>query len=144
MCWTGEGNINEIPLFSSPAAGDYHLKSQAGRWDPNQNQWITDANTSPCIDAGDPNSDWLVELWPHGKRINMGAYGGTAQASMSLSEAGNIADLNNDGLVNYVDLMLFANKWLCQEVLLSEDFGRDGSVDFIDFMIFANQWLWEE
>ncbi len=39
--------------------------------------------TSPCIDAGDPNSDWTGETWPHGGRINMGAYGGTREASMS-------------------------------------------------------------
>jgi parallel beta-helix repeat protein len=32
---------------------------------------------------GDPNSDWTSEIWPHGERINMGAYGGTQEASMS-------------------------------------------------------------
>ena len=44
--------------------------------------------TSPCIDAGDPTADWTGELWPHGGRINMGAYGGTPEASMSLSIVG--------------------------------------------------------
>jgi hypothetical protein len=28
--------------------------------------WITDSLTSPCIDAGDPNSDWTAE--PMAKR----------------------------------------------------------------------------
>ena len=65
--------------------GDYHLKSQAGRWEPYSASWLINDVTSLCIDAGDPNSDWTAELWPHGKRINMGAYGGTPQASMSLS-----------------------------------------------------------
>ena len=42
----------------------------------------------PCfqmigIDAGDPNSLIGDELYPNGNRINMGAYGGTDQASMS-------------------------------------------------------------
>jgi len=108
----GEGNIDIDPLFASPGYwanvndpniavdpndpnavwvdGDYHLKSQAGRWDPNSKSWVKDDVTSPCIDAGDPNSDWSKEPWPHGERINMGAYGGTAEASMSLSEAGKV------------------------------------------------------
>ncbi|NQV32007.1 MAG: LamG domain-containing protein, partial [Phycisphaeraceae bacterium] len=39
--------------------------------------------TSPCIDAGDPDYSVLDETVPNGKRINMGAFGGTAQASLS-------------------------------------------------------------
>lgn len=81
--WPGTGNINADPCFADPNNDDYHLKSQAGRWDPNTNDWVTGANTSPCIDAGDPNSDWTAEPRPHGGRINMGAYGGTNEASMS-------------------------------------------------------------
>ncbi|MBW2561176.1 MAG: right-handed parallel beta-helix repeat-containing protein, partial [Deltaproteobacteria bacterium] len=54
--------------------------------------WAFDSVTSPCIDAGDPNSDWLLEFWPHGMRINMGAYGGTVEASMSLNSDGNVTD----------------------------------------------------
>ena len=42
---------------------------------------------SPCIDVGDPRSDWLTEPRPNGGRINMGAYGGTAQASESIERA---------------------------------------------------------
>jgi hypothetical protein len=49
---------------------------------------VQDDVTSRCIDAADPGADWTAEPWPHGKRLNMGAYGGTAQASMSLSVFG--------------------------------------------------------
>ncbi|GAF67932.1 unnamed protein product, partial [marine sediment metagenome] len=91
----GIGNINSDPCFADPDVNDFHLQSAAGRWDPNTKTWVYDDVNSPCIDAGDPNSHWTAELWPHGKRINMGAFGGTPQASMSLSDAGNIADLNN-------------------------------------------------
>jgi len=63
--------------------GDYHLKSQAGRWDLKGHIWIQDDTTSPCVDAGDPNSDYSKELSPHGNRTNIGAYGNTNQASMS-------------------------------------------------------------
>jgi len=140
----GTGNINCDPLFADANNGDYHLKSEAGRWNPHSESWVIDEVTSSCIDVGDSGSDWTAELWPHGKRINMGAYGGTPQASMSLSDAGNVADVNNNGIVDYIDLMMFTNKWLYKEVLLSEDLDRNGSVNFIDFAIFANNWLWEE
>jgi len=120
--------------------GDYHLKSQVGRWDPHSENWSVDDVTSRCVDAGDPNSDWTAELWPHGKRINMGAYGGTPQASMSLSQAGNIADLNGDDLVDYGDLALFTRHWARQEVLLAADLNRDGLVNFEDFCILVANW----
>ncbi|MHC4569214.1 MAG: MBL fold metallo-hydrolase, partial [Planctomycetota bacterium] len=55
----------------------------AGRWDSNSQTWVQDEVTSPCIDAGDPNSPIGDEPDPNGGIINIGAYGGTWQASMS-------------------------------------------------------------
>jgi len=140
----GQGNIDADPQFVDPGGSDYHLKSQAGRWDLNSQRWVKDAITSPCVDAGGPSSDWTAELWPHGKRINMGAYGGTAQASMSLSGLGNIADLNNDGVVNVKDLRMFVDMWVAQDMPLAEDINRSGLVDLTDFGDLAGNWLWEE
>jgi len=74
----------------------------------------------------------------------MGAFGGTPQASMSLSSVGNVADLNNDRFVDYSDVRLLADKWLCEKVLLSEDINRSGFVDFVDFAFLANEWCWEQ
>jgi len=54
--WEGEGNIDSDPLFVDPPNNDYHL--QVG---------------SPCIDAGNPNSQYND---PDGTRNDMGAYGG--------------------------------------------------------------------
>ena len=79
----GEGNINADPLFADPEDGDYHLKSEAGRWDPDSQSWVMDNVTSPCIDGGDPMSPIGLEPFPNGGIINMGAYGGTPQASKS-------------------------------------------------------------
>ncbi|MBM4030053.1 MAG: hypothetical protein FJ280_32330 [Planctomycetes bacterium] len=79
--WAGEGNLDQDPLFADPDRDDYHLKSQAGRWDPQTKAWVLDGVTSPCLDAGDPASNFSKEPEPNGGRINMGAYGGTAQAS---------------------------------------------------------------
>jgi len=140
--FAGYGNIGEDPCFADSSNDDYHLKSIAGRWDANSESWVQDDVNSPCIDAGDPNSDWTAELWPHGKRINMGAYGDTPQASMSQSDIGNIANLDNDvnDIVNSLDLALLVSKWCYEEFLLAEDLNRDGFVNFDDFAIFGLQW----
>jgi len=42
--------------------GDYHLKSKAGHWNPRTCTWVLDDVTSPCIDAGDPNATFGLEL----------------------------------------------------------------------------------
>ena len=60
--YTGTGNLNLDPLFINAVAGDYHL-----------------GPLSPCIDAGDPASDFSLEPEPDGGRINMGAYGNTPE-----------------------------------------------------------------
>jgi hypothetical protein len=80
----GEGNISEDPLFGDPAGGDYHLFSEGGRYVPEYGLWSFDAVTSPCVDAGDPALDPGAERIPNGGKINMGAFGGTPEASMSL------------------------------------------------------------
>ncbi len=125
---THGGNIDEDPLFADPGywdpngtpddpnddiwvEGDYHLKSQAGRWDPISEGWVIDKVTSPCIDAGDPTSAFGDEPFPHGGRINMGAYGGTAEASKSysggpLSETIIAGDINGDCKVDITDLAI--------------------------------------
>lgn len=90
----GEGNLDQDPLFANPAKKDYHVKSQQGRWDGATSSWVKDAESSPCIDTGSPVDDYSAEPCPNGARINMGAYGNTAQASMSSSTA---ACVNNGG-----------------------------------------------
>jgi hypothetical protein len=80
--WDPNGTLDD-PNDDLWVVGDYHLKSQAGRYDPNSTTWMLDEVTSPCIDAGDPNSDVGDEQEPNGGMINQGAYGGTCQASKS-------------------------------------------------------------
>ncbi len=120
--------------------GDYHLKSEYGRWDPLLERWIFDDVTSLCIDSGHPESDWHDELYPHGKRINMGAFGGTPQASMSSSDAGNIADFDHDDSVGLPDLSAFTDDWLKAQNLLPTDLDRNGRVDINDLAILSNMW----
>lgn len=70
------------PLFADAANGDFHLKSQTGRFVPGSG-WVTDPESSPCIDVGHPADSVGDEPSPNGGRVNLGAYGGTAEASMS-------------------------------------------------------------
>jgi len=140
----GSGNIDIDPCFTSfdtnsdPNLWDFHLQSAYGRWDPNSRSWVTDSNMSLCIDAGDPNSDWSGEPWPNGKRINIGAYGGTNQASKN----GNLADFDINGYINFVDFAGFADKWFAQGSCI-EDLTNNGVVDLADLRTFAENWLWQ-
>ncbi|MHC4517288.1 MAG: right-handed parallel beta-helix repeat-containing protein [Planctomycetota bacterium] len=79
--YAGVGNINQDPLFASTANEDYHLQSTYGRYDPQFSGWVNDGRRSPCVDTGDPTSSATEEPPPNGARINMGAYGGTREAS---------------------------------------------------------------
>jgi len=83
-------SVSVNPLFADAAGGDFHLKSLAGRYSPATGlppevlaAWANDTASSPCIDAGNPASDYASEPIPNGRRVNMGAYGNTEQASRS-------------------------------------------------------------
>jgi len=132
--WAGEGNIDVDPCFADPGYwdangtpedanddfwvdGDYHLRSQAGRWEPSSQTWVQDDVTSPCIDAGNPNSPIGLEPFPNGGRINMGAYGGTKEASKSyfgepLCRTIVAGDINGDCIINFKDFAIMALHWL--------------------------------
>ena len=112
----GQGNIDVTPCFVDPDNNDYHLMSQAGRWDSNNQLWIQDNVTSPCIDAGDPMGPIGWEPFPNGGFVNMGAYGGTPEASKTyfgepVCETIVAGDINGDGQVNRADLEIMALHW---------------------------------
>jgi len=116
----GYWNPNETPGNPNDdfwVEGDYHLKSQAGRWNSVSQTWVQDDITSTCIDAGDPMTPIGWEPFPNGGFVNMGAYGGTNKASKSwfgkpLCESPIAGDVNGDCIVNMQDLALMANHWL--------------------------------
>ncbi len=87
--WVSRNDPKKIVKPDSPDAvwimGDYHLQSSAGRWNPKTGHWVRDTETSPCIDAGDPNMPFGREIFPNGLTIDMGVYGGTVDASKSYS-----------------------------------------------------------
>jgi len=115
--YSGVGNIDLDPLLADRNNGDFRLKSQGGRWDPNSQSWVQDDVTSPCVDAGDPNSPVGYEPFPTGGIVNMGAYGGTPEASKSyfgepVCETVIAGDLNGDCRVDFADLAILLKHWL--------------------------------
>ncbi len=86
MQWPGLGNMNINPLFADGilgSEGDYHLKSEFGRWNSVTGQWETDGVSSPCLSGANPNAWTSIEAYEIMGPLNYGAYGGTLGASLS-------------------------------------------------------------
>ena len=151
------GNIDADPCFADRSNGDYHLKSQAGRWDASEERWTIDEVTSPCIDAGEPMSPIGYEPFPNGAIINMGAYGGTAEASKSyfgepICETIIAGDINGDCAVSFDDFALMALGGTAEasksyfgdppcKIIVAGDINRDCAVNLEDFALMALHWL---
>lgn len=131
--------------------GDFHLMSEGWRWDVDANQWTQDDVTSRCIDAGSPSGllgdepmTLLVDplnMFGINKRIDMGCYGGTGEASMPPYDWALLADLTNDGIVDTKDLAAQVENWLQNDEELSGDLNQDSTINFTDFALFAEDWL---
>ena len=158
--WPGLGNMDADPCFVSAgywydddswADGDYHLKSFGWRWDTMYEEWTFDRVTSRCIDAGnpgspladepltvpdDPNNDWGCNL-----RIDMGAYGGTAEAGIPPYDWAILADLNNDGIVDFYDFACAGPHWRLIGPDQPCDLNRNGDAGLPDLDLFADDWL---
>lgn len=79
-------SISEDPLFADAVADDYHPLSITGRFDPGLGGFTNDTVHSPLIDLGDPTAAVGDETSPNGDRVNIGLYGGTAEASQSRAD----------------------------------------------------------
>ena len=155
--WVDANDPNIIVEPNDPNAvwvdGDYHLKSEGWRWDVQRKVWKWDDVTSRCIDAGNPGSPLGEELlsvpddpnneWGQNLRINMGAYGGTAEASMPPYDWALLGDLTNDGKVDLNDLAAFVDYWLDSGECIPSDLNRNQFVDFVDFALLGQDWFLE-
>lgn len=131
--------------------GDYHLQSEGWRWDVVASDWTWDDVTSRCIDAGNPGcaleaEPVTLDADPRNRcgeniRINMGAYGGTEQASMAPPGWMLLSDLDNSGSVGPADLAVFAGMWRQTGEMLPADVSRDETVDIEDLILLAQDWL---
>ncbi len=102
--------IDADPMFVDAAAGAYHLRP-----------------ISPCVDAGDPASDYSNEPEPNGDRVNMGAYGNTAEATCTPG------DIDGDGEITLDDLVVVYDGLGTHDPALDVD--GDGLVTFADLRI---------
>jgi hypothetical protein len=71
-------SLEADPLFVSNA--DLHLQSTAGHF--TSAGWVADLDTSPFLDRGDPAAPFDAEPTPNGGRLDLGAFGDTAEASL--------------------------------------------------------------
>ena len=107
-----DGADNTLGYFSRSVDGrddDFHLLSQYGSYHgvafapvaggngtgaPTQLTFVgnptLDETTSPLIDRGDASDSFALEPLPNGGYINIGAYGGTQQASISPAKYVNV------------------------------------------------------
>jgi len=134
----GPGNIDADPCFADPSY-----------WD--------DANT-----PGEPNDDFFVvrsfHLLPGSPCADLGDNGavsddndadldGEKRIFADTVDIGadelvtNRLDLNNDGIVDYLELAVMVNEWLTSGQLHA-DFYEDGFIDFADYAELVKQWLW--
>lgn len=86
-------SISANPLFVDTATGDFHLESRRGSY--HNGAWTADAATSPAVDQGRPDTGCQAEPLQNGGRVNLGAYGGTGQASRSIMSKALSADITN-------------------------------------------------
>jgi Leucine-rich repeat (LRR) protein len=75
----GANDVGSAPCFVNADGGDLRLKG-----------------SSPCVDAGNPADDFSMEPEPNGGRINMGTYGGTAQAMPNINPVTYVAPDGGD------------------------------------------------
>jgi parallel beta-helix repeat protein/predicted outer membrane repeat protein len=165
----GTGNITVDPYFVSSGLwdsnpyyntasrwidGDYHLCSTGWRWVARMahgTHWIWDGRTSRCIDAGNA-ADALGEEpvvvpsdptgeWGRNVRINMGAYGGTREASMAPHDWALRADIDNDGIVSLADWLYVGETFRSRTPRQPADLTRNGRVDYEDVTLMADEWL---
>ena len=97
--WTNgvNGCFSTDPLFADSTT--YHEQSSGGYYVNgyfNGGSWINAPGKllSPCINAGNPASDYTQEPDPNGKRINLGAYGNTSVASKDSAAPGTLLMIN--------------------------------------------------
>jgi hypothetical protein len=124
--YPGEGNIYTDPCFANINSNNFHLKPD-----------------SCCIDAGDPNLIFFPPYpYPYGHDID-----GEPRVMNERIDIGTDelfwpkADLNYDGIVNFVDYALLAEDW--QEVNSTRSMDiDDNDVEIDDIFIFSIRWLW--
>jgi len=148
---SGIGNFDADPCFVSAADGDYRLKTEGWRWDDQGKIWTWDSVTSRCVDAGNPGAMMedepvLCIADPYGRigknlRVDIGAYGGTAEGSMPYTGDVLLSDISNDLLVNCVDYAAVVGGQEDEILNIPGDVNRDSYIDWEDVAVICGEWL---
>jgi parallel beta-helix repeat protein len=133
--WSGEGNVDDSPMFVDPVNGDYSLQAD-----------------SPCIDSGSPEyginaSPWLLAYGDMNGRVRVwdGDGDGQAVVDMGAFEYGSssfVADLNADEKVDPLDLFAAQHLWnaAVDPSSVSGDQNGDNRFDAEDLIVVLQAW----
>ncbi|UCG48089.1 MAG: right-handed parallel beta-helix repeat-containing protein [Phycisphaerales bacterium] len=135
----GQGNIDLDPQFVEPG----YWSDANAPWDANYSDYVVGdfhlPPDSPCVNAGDNTSipaavtrDLDGEQRVFAERVDLGADEAVAE----------IADLNGDGVVDFLDLAVLADEWLKNAAGLRADFSENGRVELSDYTHLARWWKW--
>jgi hypothetical protein len=135
--WWGDGsnNIDADPRFVCGRLGDYYLSQTAAGQETN----------SLCLDAG---SDTAVNLGldTFTTRTNQVVDVGTVDMGYHYPIT-NVADINGDWLVDFIDYAILASQWQQAPGIPSADIEPacgDGTVNFLDLCLLVDNWLWKQ
>lgn len=142
-------SISVDPLFANPQAQDFHLRSEAGRYDPLVAQFTTnDMDTSLLVDVGPSSYPYSAEPMPNGGRRNIGLYGNTPFASKGKTNAWLLALTGSaGGRGNGLIPLTWAWGQLSATNRVSLDFSFDNGTNWIrvasNQLVSAETYLWE-
>ncbi len=112
---------------------------------------IVQGSNQPSTSSGSQGSYAIAFKLP--ARAAIGTYNAYVSSTSSNLIASNIAsftlkqpgDFNGDGVIDFNDLIGFANAWIAyynnQAWSTGADLNNDGKVDFNDLILFANAWI---
>ena len=133
--WDENSNIDGDPCFVSGRLGDYYL-SQTG---------AGQGTDSPCVDAGsDTAANLGMDIFTTrtDQVIDTGAVDMGYHYSIT-----NVADIDRDGDVDFVDYAILASQWRQAPGVPSADIepvSGNGIVNLPDLGLLVDNWLWEQ
>jgi hypothetical protein len=133
--WDENSNIDADPCFVPGRLGDYYLSQTAAGQETN----------SLCVDAGsDTAANLGVDIFT--TRTDQVVDAGTVDMGYHYPIT-NVADINGDWDVDFVDFAILATQWQQAPSIPSADIepaSGNGIVDFLDLSVLVDNWLWEK
>ena len=136
------GNISYDPNFVDPGYWD----EQGTPSDPNDDIYVMGnyhlTSGSVCINAGDTSMvpAELIQDMDGEERVMAG---GIDIGADEIDPTPHPADLDQNGIVDVRDLLLFCEQWLLEGLDLTADFDNSHTVDLVDWITFSADWFWQ-